>query len=373
MLKLLTGSRYPRLGWSSTLKLDGLPVWLHGLAWGGTLALAGAMLVLPWCFHDMQVWEGLAPARELERPSYAERIQHDAIFRTPVNTFSNLFFVLVGFYVLALGLDDHRRWRSLSEGYLAATPAQSFLFGCACIYVGLGSAHFHGSLTRLGQQLDVGGMYAVVIAMGSICLGSWLPHIRCSLRKVPLATWPLLCLFAVLASIYFLVFKWSSSFRSVATFLGAVMIVFAISRMLSNRVRLQARWGLAALAAFVWGLHIRRLDIDGRFASPDSLFQGHSVWHLLAAVFLAGMYLYYRSEQRLYPPAGDDAAEPDKDRRRNGDFLMSIVERATRRKKSYPHQNRRNGLCAPSYRTHQPPHAVTLHFYPNRTGCISRT
>lgn len=312
MLKLLTGSRYPRLGWSSALKLDGLPVWLHGLAWGGTLTLAGAMLVLPWCFQDMQVWEGLAPARELERPTYAERIQHDAIFRTPINTYSNLFFVLVGFYVLALGLDDHRRRRSLSEGYLAATPAQSFLFGCACIYVGLGSAHFHGSLTRLGQQLDVGGMYAV-------------------------------------------------------------MIVFAVSRMLSSRVRLQARWGLAALAAFVWGLHIRRLDIDGRFASPDSLFQGHSVWHLLAAVFLAGMYLYYRSEQRLYPPAGDDAAEPDKDRRRNGDFLMSIVERATRRKESYPHQNRRNGLCAPSYRTHQPPHAVTLHFYPNRTGCISRT
>ncbi len=282
------------------LKLDGLPVWVHGVAWGGTLALAAVMLVLFRC-GDASVWEGHAPAEELESPSYGERIRHDAVFRTPVNTFSNLFFVIVGFYALALGVDDRRRRRSLTEGYLAATPAQSYFFGVSCIYVGLGSAHFHGSLTRLGQQLDLGGMYAVVIAMVSICLGSWLPQVRLPGLDRPLATWPLLILLATMGSIHLLIHKWSYSFTSVATLLGAVMIVFGISRMLGGRLRMQARWGLAAVAAFVLGLYLRRLDMQGRFTPPDSLFQGHSFWHLLAALFLAGMYLYYRSEQRLCP------------------------------------------------------------------------
>lgn len=281
------------------LKLDGLPWWLHGLALGGTLIVAVMMVGFSFYYRDSNIWEGLQPAGELLRPGYTERIRHDAVIRTPVNTFSNLVYVLAGFYALALGVEDLRRRRSLAEGYLAATAAQSFFFGCACIFVGLGSAHFHGSLTRLGQQLDLGGMYAVLIAMVSICVGSWLPRIRCPGRQAAMATWPLLILLATFASIYFFIYKWSYSFREVATVLGSLMIVFSISRMVGRRVRLQKRWGLVALFAFVGGLYIRRLDIEGRFSSPDSLFQGHSAWHFLVALFLVGMYLYYRSEKRI--------------------------------------------------------------------------
>lgn len=144
-------------------------------------------------YQDTNAWKGFTPTGELHNPRTTERVQPDALFRTPVNTFTNLFFVLMGFYALALGIDDRRRARSLSEGYLAATPAMSYLFG---------------------------------------------------------------------------------------------------------GVRLQERWGLLALGLFYLGLYVRELDYEGRFSSRDSLFQGHSLWHLLAALFLAGTYLYYRSEQR---------------------------------------------------------------------------
>jgi hypothetical protein len=45
------------------------------------------------------------------------------------------------------------------------------------------------------------------------------------------------------------------------------------------------------------------LDVAGKFSGPDAWLQGHAVWHLLAGLSLASMYLFYRSEVSLDVPA----------------------------------------------------------------------
>jgi hypothetical protein len=42
---------------------------------------------------------------------------------------------------------------------------------------------------------------------------------------------------------------------------------------------------------------IWNLDQHGTLCTPDSLFQGHAVWHLLGATSLWLTFLYYRSER----------------------------------------------------------------------------
>jgi len=39
------------------------------------------------------------------------------------------------------------------------------------------------------------------------------------------------------------------------------------------------------------------LDVAGKFSGPDAWLQGHAVWHLLTALSLAAIYLYYRNEE----------------------------------------------------------------------------
>jgi hypothetical protein len=38
------------------------------------------------------------------------------------------------------------------------------------------------------------------------------------------------------------------------------------------------------------------MDVRGSFSGPDTWLQGHALWHLLTALSLATIYLYYRTE-----------------------------------------------------------------------------
>ena len=49
---------------------------------------------------------------------------------------------------------------------------------------------------------------------------------------------------------------------------------------------------ITSIVALVLAVTCRELDINGRFSTPNSVFQGHAVWHLLTALSLAAIYGY---------------------------------------------------------------------------------
>ena len=132
----------------------------HAFAWGVVLVLVLALFGISQAYRGQKVWQGWRESPELRRPVYAERVRADDVFRTPANPWSNLAYVLVGLYALALGWHRRREKCPVGSGYVRHTPAMSFLFGAACCFLGAGSGLFHASLTRWGQQLDVAAMYA---------------------------------------------------------------------------------------------------------------------------------------------------------------------------------------------------------------------
>lgn len=287
-----------RLGIPKRLKLDRLPGWVHGIGLGGTLVVLVIFMGVFMAYKDVNVWEGFHPADEFLTPQYAETIHEHSVFRTRMNTWSNLAFVLVGFYAIAMAIHDFRKKKSLMRGYIAHTPAQSALFGVAGVYMGLGSGFFHASLTRLGQQCDVGAMYAMMIILTAFCLGSWMPHVPRKKEKPAISTWPVLVAISVTASIYFFIYKWDYSFSNVSRPLSWTLIAFSVISLIQRRKHLQIRWFILAIATIVSASYIRQLDIKGTFSSPDAICQGHSVWHVLSAFYFAFLYLYFRSEER---------------------------------------------------------------------------
>jgi hypothetical protein len=290
----LPSASHPRLG--------GMPRRVHGSALG---ALFVVILVLVWvtsAFRGQHVWAGWEESRGLRHPNYAETIHPDEIFRTSANTWSNLAYVLVGFYAFALARWDWRRRPAPEDGYLVRTPALSVLFGLACCALGAGSGLFHASLTRLGQQLDVAAMYPPVLVVIAVSVGRRWPRVGGdgSARSIP--TWPLLAGIIAVGSWLLFRYKWSMSALVVlTTVILALTFVSLLDRYQAGR-KLDGRWLWLAAGVLVAAVACRQLDVAGRFSGPDAWYQGHAVWHLLTAASLASIYGFYRSERVFGEP-----------------------------------------------------------------------
>lgn len=124
------------------------------------------------CWHQSRCpansnnfWDGWRESHGLRNPSYTEQIFISQIIRTRANTWSNLSYILVGLYAIALSRHDRRQPATAASGYLVRTPVMSLTFGVACCVLGLSSGLFHASLTRIGRRLDVAAIYTPLLTL----------------------------------------------------------------------------------------------------------------------------------------------------------------------------------------------------------------
>ncbi len=224
--------------WFGAGRLLGLPLRVHAFAWVGLIVLWLLLLGVSRHYQGQNVWQGWAESHELRHPGYAERIYLENVFRTRANSWSNLAYVLVGLYALALAEDDRRNRPGRSGGYLTQTPAMSVLFGIACCGLGFGSGLYHASLTRWGQQLDVAAMYPPLLACIATYLGRWGREAKDRWEFPGAPIWPWLTGLVVVTSYLLYRYKWSMSAVVVLTtlilaagFLGLLDVFFARHRM----------------------------------------------------------------------------------------------------------------------------------------------
>ena len=282
--------------------LTGFPKWVHACAWGGIFALVLLLIAVSHYYDGRNVWSGWVEARELHRPNYAERVYSDDFLRTRANSWSNLAYVLVGFYALGLAVHDRRRNLASAGGYLVSTPPMSILFGVACCYLGFGSGLFHASLTRWGQQLDVAAMYAPLLALIAINLAGWIPRIKIPGGQRGFPTWPILAALVLVASFLLYYYKWSMSSVKVLSTLILSLTVLAVLEEFIRRRRKTFWWLILSFATLVGARVCWELDVAKKFSGPDACLQGHAVWHLLSALSLASMYFYCRAEGNSAQP-----------------------------------------------------------------------
>jgi hypothetical protein len=84
----------------------------------------------------------------------------------------------------------------------------------------------------------------------------------------------------------------------VSIYLSGVLFIFAAARLFQPGKYLQIRWFVAAFVSVLLAAKIRELDMQDSFNSPDSVFQGHSIWHLISSLYYFFIFLYFRSEER---------------------------------------------------------------------------
>lgn len=200
--------------------------------------------------------------------------------RQPVNTWSSFAFVIGGVIILA----------SLKAG--GGNPDYKRLFGVlvglASVVIGLGSAFYHASLTFIGQFFDIFGMYlltALMLVYALTRLYGWS-------RSRALSVYIVLNI--ALTVLQIAVPDTRRYAFAVVLILG--IIVESVLRW-RKPIRIEGRLfgmglGLFTLAFVIWILDNTRI-----LCEPESLFQGHAIWHILGAVAVVFLHRYYLSEK----------------------------------------------------------------------------
>ncbi|WP_323799591.1 ceramidase domain-containing protein [Parasphingorhabdus sp.] len=227
-------------------------------------------------------WSGYAPASCTETRCFCEMPRAGALLLQPANSLSSFGYVFAGLLMILLARS--RDWVS------AFPPLAATILGVAAIIVGIGSVLLHATLTLWGQFFDVLGMYLISGFFLVSALAKW--------RNIPdrraMIYYALFCI--VLVAILY-------ALPEVRRWLFAVVLLAAIlfELVLARPRRPQVRTGyyFAGLIANIVAFTIWNLDQRGQLCAPDSLLQGHAIWHLLGAIALWFAFLYYRSEEPL--------------------------------------------------------------------------
>ena len=267
---------------------------------------------------------------------WCERIS-DGIFREPVNTISNLGFILVGLYIsLVLSKDASTN----SSNHFIGINNISIIYTIAVIFLGPGAILMHATNTEWGNWIDNLSMIMFIII-------PWLYNISLmnghAIKNFTYIYIMLISLYAIFRGLYgwelginlnvfgvsiglwiiseFLYAFWSPLMRFLSGFIGFfVMMLFGMNLLdiynnfaefwwillfwlpgiLANNkpaTKRSYKWFVCGVISYYAAFSIWLTGVDNHpLCNPDSLFQAHGIWHLLSALACLFFFYHYRSQ-----------------------------------------------------------------------------
>lgn len=262
-------------------------LWATGIFFGIALALD--------YFLDSRVWDGMVVSQSALTVEYCEFNHPERLFHQPVNTYSNLIYFFYGIVVFQLGWKDWKAFANREANTVRKFPYLSLLLAANFIYLSLGSAFFHSSLTWMGQRMDMNATYGLTLSL--ICIG-WVQVFvkkKLSLRmQLGLVGVVLLLIAAFLP----LALRISSSILLPSLFL--ILLVLGIINYIQYPSQRIPALGILGFVLLAIAIKIRALDVAKVNCDPMSIWQGHALWHLLTATSSLCMYFYFRRVKKKF-------------------------------------------------------------------------
>ena len=283
-------------------------------------------------FQIIQSIESISFIGEASR--WCERIS-DGPFREPVNTLSNLGFMVVGLYIL------YKLSNETSFNEFSGLNKITILYGVCVVYLGPGSMMMHGTNTEWGGWADNLSMVMYIII-------PWLYNIykmsNWTVNTFMKVYFSIVIFYAVMRGFFgdgmgiglnlfgvsiglwviseFLYKFWSPNMRFISGFVGFLVLMlfgtfpaevfsnigdywwiifFWLPGLLATNkpkgIRTY-RWYFAGMVAYMSAFAIWLTGVpDSESCNPDSIFQAHGFWHLLTALSTILFFYHYRSEK----------------------------------------------------------------------------
>ena len=225
-------------------------------------------------------WSKFAPATCTATHCFCELPRVGHLMLQPANSVSSFGYVLIGFLMVSLA--------RVRDTVSALSPLAMQTLGVTSIIVGLGSALLHATLTLWGQFFDVLGMYLIGSFFLVRALTRWrnIPDGRATAFYIGLSGM-LVLLLIMLPEIR----RWLFAVLLIV----AIIVELVFARPLRPGARLTYYLGGLFVTALAFGIWM--LDQQHIICVPESLLQGHAIWHILGAASLWLTFCYYRSER----------------------------------------------------------------------------
>jgi hypothetical protein len=228
----------------------------------------------PWYVRGLSLspcpWDGFAPGTV----SFCEDRLCGWVAE-PANAWSNLAYVVVGFYLLYLAHRDRR--------------VPLYLCGATSILVGFGSFLFHISGTFFGEFFDLSAMFLIGSLMVTMEARRFV--------TLSMAKTTMLYLAISLGSMLVVLL-----FRTVGIVLFGIQVALIyVSNIYwkSRKAKVVHRHAFRLGATFAVAFGIWLLDLFKVVCSPSNhVFTGHSAWHILTALCL---YFFYKHQEQFVP------------------------------------------------------------------------
>ena len=269
-----------------------------------------------------------------EASRWCERVS-DGLFREPVNTLSNLGFMIVGLYMFWVLSKDEKD----SPNPFVGINKISVLYASVVIYLGPGSMLMHGTNTEWGAWADNLSMIMYIVlpwlfniySMSKWSINQFLNTYISIIIIYSVWRWFTdfelginFNLFGVSIGLWVIsetLYKfWSPSFRLISGFVGFLVlmlfgtmpnavfenfseywwiILFWIPAIFSNQKPKYTRtykWFFLGMISYLSAFSIWLTGVpDHSSCSPDSIIQAHGIWHLLTALATYFFFIHYRS------------------------------------------------------------------------------
>lgn len=217
------------------------------------------------------------------------------IIQQPANSWSNLGFAFAG---IAIGIHAWRsfeqRARSVAryENRMRSRLLYPVLYACVAAFVGPASMALHASTTVWGGVIDLMSMFfwaAFALAYGLT-------------RVFELDDVRFVRSYFGLVAIISIVYLGNLVPVSGSAIFGIILGLYSLTEgwIMWQRPDLSAKrsWLWATLVIFLTAFGIWLPSrTGGPLCDPHSLVQGHAIWHLLNAMAMGTLYLFYLSER----------------------------------------------------------------------------
>ncbi|MCP9767976.1 hypothetical protein EGI22_08630 [Lacihabitans sp. LS3-19] len=236
-----------------------------------------------------KVWEGMTLSKSALVGEYCEFNNSQKFFHQSMNTYSNLAYFFFGILIIFIAIYDIENTRNNLKNKLEKFPQLSILMGLFLIYLSIGSAFFHASLTYVGQRVDMNGTYSISIALLGIAFYHLFQIDSFTENGKKIWVIALIIMTVIFIPIHLLI---SSSILLPGMILLQTVLVFII--YFRNR---QERFFLLAISSIILmfiAVKIRTLDVQKIGCDPHSFYQGHAIWHLLTALSSFFSYAFFR-------------------------------------------------------------------------------
>ncbi len=241
-------------------------------------ALLGVAYIMDHLSSFSNFWQNLPLGTAGKFAEYCEQNRMNAFLRQEMNSYSNIGFIFVGILLL------------LSHNVGRLPYFFTMYYGSLMIFLGIGSGYYHASLTLDGQRWDMLGTYGIPLSALVLSIHGVTAKHRDKLLYV---------LTALLVT--FLIFYFISPFYNLSgKILPPVFLITAgltVIYVKNEPHKKPIYLGVAAIISLAMAISFRTIDVKKIACDPESIYQGHSLWHFLTAASAYYIYQIYNYRQ----------------------------------------------------------------------------